>query len=618
MKLWTSNNDHSVSLVHTSDLIDCAKERYPKDSLLSYPHYKSDKIKDITGEEFAEKCLSVAKALVAFQIKPQEFVGIYSPNRQEILYCELGLFAIRGASVPFYFTASPDQVEYICRKTNIKLLFVGEQYQYNNAYQVQAEKGQIERIVIFDKRVVKQFNDHTSIYYDEFVRLGNSMRNETIVKQRKSEVLASDIALCIFTSGTSGRQKGVLLTHRSIVAQINAHQQLYSFVNKRDVSADFLPQSHIFEKMWVYFSLSRGVKTVIISDPNRVQFLLPIINPTLMCNVPRYWEKVYESIQEKRFRLPRWQQFFFEHALQVGKKYQLNYRNKKKPIPLYLQVAYRFYYRLFFRKIKIKLGLQRGVFFPTAGAYLNDTINEFLQSCGFPIIIGYGLSESCATVSAYPRKGYIIGSIGEVVPQVALRIDAETQEIQLKGETIMSGYYDEEEATAKAFTEDGWFRTGDAGRMEGNTLFFIERIKDLFKTANGKYIAPQQIENILLADALIEQVACIANNRRFASALIYPNWSRLIALAKEKGILVPDDTPEKLCQNESIKKLLISQIEKRQGALANYEKIKRIALLSQPFTEKNGDLTATMKLRREAIEMHYKDLIDALYRDPAI
>lgn len=613
MKFWSFHTHKPFALSHTVDLISLAATRYRKDPLLAYPLYKTDTLKEINGGEFAEKCIAAAKALVAFDIAPEEAVGIYSPNRQEILYCELGLFAIRGVSVPFYFTASPEQVGYICRRTQMKLIFVGEQYQYNNAYEVQREQGQIERIVIFDHRVVRQFSDTTSIYYDEFVRLGDAMRNETQVKQRKRECLPSDTALYIFTSGTTGEPKGVIITHRMILAQLHEHQALYPFIGYGDVSADFLPQSHIFEKMWVYFCLSRGATTAIVTDPHQVQFLLPIIRPTVMCNVPRYWEKVYAGILEKVQKRSQWKQRLFWWAIRMAKRYRLHYRNAGLRAPLHLTLLYRINARLFFHKIKQRLGLQRGYFFPTAGAYLSDTINAFLQACGFPIIIGYGLSESCATVSAYPLRGYTIGSVGEVIDGVAVRIDPETKEIQLKGDSITPGYYQAPQATAEAFTTDGWFRTGDRGRLEGKTLYFEERLKDLFKTANGKYIAPQQIESLLMADPYIEQVACIANDRRFASALIYPNWDLLIKGAKEEGIIAGGEPMEDLIHHDGIKKRLMARIEQLQGGLAAYEKIKRIALLLHPFTQDKGELTATQKLRRATIEEHYSRLIEEIY-----
>ncbi len=615
MKFRLYTKKESVTLTHTAELIDLCSSRFAKERVLTYPHYKTDELKHITGCEFAQKCMAAAKALVAFGLSEQQAVGIYSPNRQEVLYCELGLFAIRGISVPFYFTASPDQVEAISKDVDLKLIFVGEQYQYNNAYQVQHEKGQIERIIIFDRRVVKQFDDHTSIYYDEFVRMGDSMRNESIVKQRKGESTSSDTALLIYTSGTCGEPKGVIIRHDSIVEQINAHHKLLPSVNRNDISMDFLPQSHIFEKMWVYFCLSLGVRTVIVTDPQQVRKWLPIVRPTLMCNVPRFWEKLYHGITNELEKRSKLQLFFFRHALAVGKRYQFNYRHQHSNAPLYLHLLNRFYTHFFFRQMKMRVGLQRARLLPTAGAYLSDTINTFLQTCGFPIILGYGLSETCASVAIYPKYGFKIGSVGEVLPQVQVRIDPETNEIQLKGNTITTGYYNNAKATEAAFTSDGWFCTGDAGHLEGRTLYFHERIKDLFKTANGKYIAPQQIENLLRNDAFIEQVACIADRKQYPPAIVYPYWPKLIEHARIKGLITGNETPEELTENQHVKNLLMARIEQLQGGLALYEKVKKIALIAQPFTEQKGEITATLKLRRKVINQNYKQQIDGMYNN---
>lgn len=614
MRFWfQQRRGEEAVLEHTASLIGLCATRYAEERLLTYPHYKSDQLQHITGAELAEKSLDAAKALVGVGVKEGEPVGIYSPNRQGCLYCELGLFAIRAVSVPFYATASPDQVYQIALEANIKVMFVGEQYQYNNAYQVQSERGQLERIIIFDHRVVKQFNDKTSIYYDDFVRMGDAMSNETLVRQRRCECLPSDLALLIYTSGTTGKPKGVMVDHLAITTQLNKHRSLLPSVGRGDVSANFLPMSHIFEKMWVYFCLFVGARVAIVSDPHRVPQLLPLFKPTMMCNVPRYWEKVYKAVEAEVAGRSRFSQRLFSYAVEVGKRYRLGYRNEGRRPPLLLHAMYKLLARLVFRQIKHRLGLQRGRLFPTAGAYLSDSINAFLQACGFPIIIGYGLSESCATVSLYPREGYKIGSVGDIVDHVEVRIDPETSEIQLRGDTISKGYYKDTLSTEQAFTADGWFRTGDAGHLEGRTLYFRERLKDLFKTANGKYIAPQQIETLLVADPLIEQVACIADDRRFVSALVYPHWERLQDEAKKRGLLERDLSLEQLCHNEAITNVVMARIEQLQGGLATYEKVKRIVLISEPFSLENGLLTHTLKLRRKAIEQAYAQALDEVY-----
>lgn len=606
---------NNTGIEHVSDLIALCAEVYPKERVLSYPHYKTDVWKHITGLEFSELCMAAAKGLAEFGIQPGQAVGIYSPNRQECLYCELGLFALRGVSVPFYSTSSPDQVEFVSKSADLKLIFVGEQYQYNNAYQVQREKGQIERIVIFDRRVVKQFNDHTSIYYDEFVRMGDSMRNETIVKERRGECMSSDLAVIIYTSGTTGDPKGVMVLQSAMALQVNIHHLYYPTIDKSDISVNFLPMSHIFEKMWVYFCLSRGVRTAIVTDPKRIQELMPQIRPTLMCNVPRYWEKVYQGVKEHMETSSKLAKAIYKSAINVGKRYRLEFRNLYRKPPFFLKLKYYFYALTVFALLKRVIGLDRGRFYPTAGAQLSDEINIFLQSCGFPIIVGYGLSESCATVSSYPTRGYVINSIGRVSDILQVRIAPEDNEIQLKGRTISPGYYRNEQATREAFTEDGWFKTGDAGHMEGDVLFFHERIKDLFKTANGKYVAPQQVEALLSADPYIEQVACIGDGYKFVSALIYPNWKKLIDLAKERNLIEGEEPISALASNKQIGTLLMSRIETLQGSLASFEKVKRIIVLETPLSMERGELTNTLKIKRRVVYDHYAEEIREIYAE---
>lgn len=567
------------------------------------------------GQAFSQAAIDAAKALVGCGIAPGERVGIYSPNMREAMFTELGIFAARAVAVPLYATCSPDQVAFIAKKSSFRTLFVGQQYQYNNAYEVQSEQNLFDRIIIYDRKVVKQFNDHTSLYYDEFIRMGDSMRNETLVKERHGEALPSDLALLIYTSGTSGEPKGVQVLHSQILKQIENHHRLYPFITASDTSVDVLPLSHIFEKIWFYFCLSQGVRTAIVSDPRSIIELMPQIRPTLMCNVPRYWEKIYRAVRAHIEQSTPFMRWLYKCAIRTGECFHFDYYNKGVHAPIWISLPYWLYAHTIFMALKRFIGIEHGRFFPTAGAELNGEINHFLQSVGIPIIIGYGLSESCATVSAYPRRGFIPGSIGQIIPGLEVRIDPETQEIQLRGETITPGYFDNPEANMEAFTKDGWFRTGDAGRKEGDTLFFIERLKDLYKTANGKYIAPQQIENLLTADPYLLEVAVIADRHRFVSALIYPDWQLLKEKAVAHGIVDNQISIDEMANRADITRFLMSHIESLQTSLASFEKIKRISLLKAPFSVERGELTHTGKLRRKQINTNYALQIADMYRE---
>ena len=278
---------------------------------------------------------------------------------------------------------------------------------------------------------------------------------------------------------------------------------------------------------------------------------------------------------------------------------------------MWLTSKFHFYNNTVFALLKRVLGLERGRFFPVAGAPLADHVAEFLLSVNIPIRYGYGLSETTATVCFFPELNYQIGSIGTIMPDIQVKIDPENSEILVKGRTVTPGYYKKPLENEKAFTEDGFFRTGDAGHLEGDALFFHERIKDLYKTSNGKYIAPQAIEGMVGSDLYIEQIAVVADERKFVSALIVPSFSAIESYAKAKGIEY--GSQEELVKHPDIHRLIESRVEEHQKSLASYEKIKRFTLLSKPFTMESGELTDTLKLRRRVVAEHYAAEIEAMY-----
>ena len=601
-------------LYHLAEYPYRLRKKFGSKRIIRYQKKDNGPWYNLNGEEFSERCLLAAKALVAENIKEGERVGFYTQNSVDALSSELGLFMVRGTSVPLYATSSPDQVEFILRDAGIEVLFVWEQYQYNNAWEVQKRTGLLRRIIVLEPNVLLHPEDTISLKYEEFIRRGNSKSHEHIANTRSSQALPDDIAVIIYTSGTSGRSKGVALKHKQFMIQVQTHADLFSNLSSKDVSMSFLPQSHIFEKIWVYYCLFIGATVAILTNPKTIQTALVDIHPTMMCSVPRFWEKVYGGVQDKIKSMPPTLQTIMRHAIKVGEEYRLNYKNQGKRAPLYLKLLYKLYKVTLFAKLKKVLGIQRGKFFPVAGAALSPEINRFLQSVSIPICCGYGLSESTATVCCYPDKHFDINSVGTVLDHVQVRIDPETNEIQLKGPTIITEYYNNPEANKEAFTEDGYFRTGDAGRLEGKTLYFTERIKDLFKTANGKYVAPQMIEGLLMLDPIFEQVAVIGDGYKFISALISPNWDILKKEAHERGLNTERSTAE-LAQDHEIRRLLHAHIEQAQVSIANYEMIKRFTILAEPFSMENGELTPTLKIKRNVVYKHYAQAISDMYAD---
>lgn len=597
---------------HFAELIHRQAEKYGNRTALKHRDNATGKWLKISWREFSDKVMLTAKAMAEFGIKVQENIGVYSQNMPQCLYTDFGAYGNRVVSIPMYATNSPGQIEYIINDAKIRTLFVGEQLQYNNAFKVQKVSKYLERLVVFDPAVKMNPEDKTSIYFDDFLRLGDNAHAESTVKIRMTEAVPEDLATIIYTSGTTGESKGVMLPHSCYLEAMRIHDVRLPLVTDKDLSMSFLPMTHIFEKAWCYYCLHKGVTIAINQDPKMIQKTLPEVHPTLMCNVPRFWEKVYAGVHEKiNSASPAMKKIFLD-AIETGRRYNLEYKNKGIPAPCSLKLKFQFYNKTVFTLLKKVLGIERGRFFPVAGAPLSDTINEFLQSVNIPIAYGYGLSETTATVCFYPEIGFQFGSIGEVMPGVQVKIDPGNNEILVKGKTVMSGYYNKPEETRKAFTEDGFFRTGDAGRLEGNTLFFTERIKDLYKTSNGKYIAPQAIEMVMSGDNYIEQIAVIGDQRKFVSALIVPVYPLLEKYAGEKGISF--ESREELVKNKDIIRFIEARVEEHQKNLASYEKIKRFTLLPEPFMM-GCELTDTLKLRRPVVLQKYATEIEAMYEE---
>lgn len=598
---------------HYAELIHRQAEKYGSRTALKYRDAASGKWLKISWRDFSDKVMLTAKAMAEFGIGVQENIGVYSQNMPQCLYTDFGAYANRIVSVPMYATNSPAQIEYIINDAQIHTLFVGEQLQYNNAFKVQKESEILRRLVIFDPAVKLNPEDKTSVYFDDFLRLGDNAEAETQVKIRMNEAAEEDLATIIYTSGTTGESKGVMLHHSNYLEAMKIHDIRLPMVTDKDLSMSFLPLTHIFEKAWTYYCLHKGVKVAINHDPKLIQQTLPEVKPTLMCNVPRFWEKVYVGVHEKiNSSAPLMKKIFLD-AIETGRAYNLEYKNKGLKAPLNLRLKFEVYNQTVFTLLKKKLGIERGRFFPVAGAPLSDQVNEFLQSVNIPIRYGYGLSETTATVCFYPETGFVFGSIGTIMPEVEVKIDESNSEILVKGKTVTSGYYKKPEENAKSFTDDGFFRTGDAGRKEGNVLFFTERIKDLYKTSNGKYIAPQAIEGLMSSDKYIEQIAVIGDQRKFVSALIVPTYALLEKYAAAKGIAY--ESRAELMQHNEIIRMIGSRIEEHQKTLASYEKIKRFTLLPEPFTMEGRELTDTLKLRRPVVAQKYAEAIEAMYEE---
>jgi long-chain acyl-CoA synthetase len=358
--------------------------------------------------------------------------------------------------------------------------------------------------------------------------------------------------------------------------------------------------------------LHKGVVVCLNLKPAEIASTIKEVRPTLMCSVPRFWEKVYAGVNEKIASEKGIKQKLMQDAIRVGKIHNLDYVRLGKRPPMMLHLKYKFYEKTIYALLKKTIGIENGNFFPVAGAAVPDEICEFVHAVGINMIVGYGLTESCATVSCFVSPGFEIGSVGTIMPDVEVKI-GENNEILLRGKTITKGYYKKAEATAEAIDKEGWFHTGDAGFIKNNQLFLTERIKDLFKTSNGKYVSPQALETKISVDRYIDQIAIIADQRKFVSALIIPQYDLLKQYADEKGIKYASQ--EELLQDPQIISMMKERIDTLQQQFAHYEQVKRFTLLPEPFSMARGELTNTLKIKRSALNKNYAEEINKMYEE---
>lgn len=566
--------------------------------------------------EFGVQIDVAAKALASIGLIEKDTIAICSPNTPQILITEFGAFRNRIACIPIYASSVQSQFDFIVRDGGARVLFVGDKHQYPMAYRHWKANPDIKKIVVFKNDGLQLFDDDTvTVFWDDFVRLGMNAPDETAmeVEARTGRGLPDDMATLIYTSGTTGEPKGVVISHSNYDAAIEKHIKMLHSIKDSDLSMSFLPMSHILEKAWCYFCICRGVSIAVNYDPRVIADTIHTVHPNLMCCVPRFWEKVYAGVKEKIEEMSRLQKMMINRSLKIGKTRNLKYLRTGRNVPWLLEKEYRFWDRHIFSKLKLAVGIPDPNFFPTAGAPLSDKICEFFRSIGIDIIIGYGLSETTATVSFFPQVGYEIGTVGVPLPGLKVKID-DNGEILVKGATVTPGYYNNPDANAAAFTDDGYFRTGDAGHFTPDgALVLTERVKDLFKTSNGKYIAPQMMESRLAENKYIDEVAVIGDQRKFVTALVVPNLSQLRVWAKSKDIEADDS--ETLMQDKRVISFIMSEIEAYQKDIADFEKIKRITLLPHHFSIMNGEVTNTMKVRRPIVARNYADLIERMYSD---
>jgi len=600
------------------DIIERQAQRFGRKEAYRFCWRKEGDWLQTSWEEFRSQVNVAGYALAMLGVRDKDTIAICSPNTPQILITEFGAFRNRVASIPIYAGSSQDQFDFIVNNGGARLLFVGDKHQYPLAYSFwKRYPERIDRIIVFkNSGLTLEPDDTVSIFWDDFVRMGMSASDEIKeeVNVRIGRGLPEDTATLIYTSGTTGEPKGVVITHSNYDAAMDMHLRVLENVSEGDLSMSFLPMSHILEKAWTYFCITKGIRIAVNYDPRVIQETIHDVHPNLMCCVPRFWEKVYAAIQEKIAGMGAIQRMIVARALRIGEKRNLGYiRNGCKSVPSLIEREYRFWDKILFSKLKKAIGIPDPKMFPTAGAPLSNRICTFMRAVGIDVKIGYGLSETTATVSCFPETGYVIGSVGKPLPGISVKISDEG-EILVKSPTVTSGYYNNPEANAAAFTDDGYFRTGDAGYFdETGSLVLTERIKDLFKTSNGKYIAPQALESRLAENKYIDEVAVIGDGRKYVTALIVPNFPKLRQWAAENGISEADS--EDFVKNPRTVEFVMNQIDNVQKEMAEFEKIKKVTLLPHHFSVMNGEVTNTMKVRRPVVAKRYAKEIEAMYAD---
>ncbi len=597
---------------HLSRLIHDQAKNYGDREVLIYKDFGGQEWKSISWNQFSDKVWQVSNALLNLGVKVQENIGVFSQNSVQYLFCDFGAWGIRAVTIPFYATSSEQQIQFMVSDAKVRFLFVGEQEQYDKARRVFSMCQTLERIIIFDKNVRISSHDPNAMYFDDFLKLGDNLPRQTEVEKLQAQASMDDVANVLYTSGTTGDSKGVILTCGQYHAAFEANGKCVP-VDENDRVLNFLPFTHIFEKGWKILALTKGARLIVNTYPQEVQQSMKETHPTCMSSVPRFWEKVYMGVLEKIENSSAVQRKLFQHALSVGKRHNIDYLSKGKRAPLAMHLEYEMLNKTVFSLVRKELGLENAHFFPTAGATVNPKVEEFVHAIGINMIVGYGLTESLATVSCnHLGEPYTVGGVGVPIEGIDIKISDEG-EILLKGPTITKGYYNREDLTRQAFTDDGYFKTGDSGYMKDGELFLKERIKDLYKTSNGKYIAPQMIESKLLVDKYIDQICIIADQRKFVSALIIPVYSLLEEYAREHHIAF--ENREQLCANKQIYEMMKERIDTLQQQLAHYEQIKRFTLLPHHFSMEKGELTNTLKIKRRVLNENYKREIDEMYAE---
>ncbi len=565
---------------------------------------------DISWEETDRTATALSSYLIRCGVAPGDKVAIYSENRPEWIFADLAILSAGAADVTVYPTSSPSEAAYIINDSDTKLCFCSGRKQVENLLSIRGEMPRLERIVVFDDA---DCTDEMVTTLDEAVRRGKEDDHGEEIDRRIRGIDPYDVMTIMYTSGTTGPPKGVTLSARNMTAELQnfvVHQPH----PVRDVVLSILPLSHALERsIGYYLIMYTGGSLAYSRGTDRLLEDLVEIRPTAMISVPRLAEKLYEGIHAKAATAPALKRIIFNWARKTGFR-AAPHLNANSPLTGILRLKYALACKLVLHPVRAAIGMDRLRDFGIGGAPLSEEIQLFFSAMGVFMLPGYGLTETApVTHVQHQRTIHPIrpGSVGKPLPLTECKI-ADDGEILVRGPQVMMGYYGNRDATEEAFTPDGFFKTGDIGRIdEDGYLYITDRKKDIIITAGGKNISPQAIEAKMILNPLVEQVTLIGDRKKFITALIVPSFENLASWARQNG--VADTSPDSLVRNTGVLRRFDAIIEEANAGMGRVEQIKKFTLLKEPFTLEKGELTPTLKIKRKAVQEHYGDLIEKMY-----
>lgn len=562
----------------------------------------------ISSAEFLRRTAGLSAALVELGVKPGDRVGVFAPNSPEWHTADFAVTGAGAINVPVYFNESPERMTYILRHAETHVVFVAGEAQLRKLLAIRADLPDLEQIIVAH---AGPGTPPECLRYETLIA-STGAPEIAAYRLRVSQVLPGQLASIIYTSGTTGEPKGVMLTHTNFCSNVTDVGADFQLNTADDFAISFLPLAHVYGRTLDYIYLFQGIGVAYVESVDLVAQALLEIRPSVTAAVPRFFEKIYARLMEQGSRNTGLKRRIFDRSIEVARQ-AIPWRAHGKSASPLLKLQWKIADALVYKKIRLGTGGRLRIIC-SGGAPLSQSLAEFFVTVGIPIYQGYGLTETSPIVSSnFPDNRP--GSSGKPIPNVIVRI-AEDGEILVKGPCVMQGYYKKPEATREVMTDDGFFKTGDIGYLDkDNYLYITDRKKDLLKTAAGKFVAPQPIENALKTSPYILNAMVVGDRRKFIVALVVPNSTTVAAKAAEQGLSFA--SPAELSAHAFVRAFIAAEIKRLTVHLAQYETIKRFALLPEDFSFDNGSLTFTMKLKRRVVEQQYADVIDMLYADTA-